>query len=81
MAAAAGIRALPDAATTAALAAAQLGVGVAPVGHPKAVRTLVDVTLARHPLLWAGAGTPHTVFPISYDELLRVTSGTPAEVA
>ncbi len=54
--------------------------GVAPVGHPHPLRTLVDVDLARHPVVWAAAGHPHTVFPTSYDELLRITGGQPAEV-
>ena len=53
--------------------------GVAPVGHPAPIGTLVDVTLARHPRVWA-AGHPCTVFPTTYDELLRITDGTPAEV-
>jgi prolyl-tRNA editing enzyme YbaK/EbsC (Cys-tRNA(Pro) deacylase) len=55
--------------------------GVAPVGHPEPIGTLVDVELARHPQVWAAAGHPHTVFPTTYDELLRLTDGTPAEVA
>jgi len=55
--------------------------GVAPIGHPAPIGTLVDVELARHGRIWAAAGHPHTVFPTSYDELLRLTEGTPAEVA
>jgi prolyl-tRNA editing enzyme YbaK/EbsC (Cys-tRNA(Pro) deacylase) len=55
--------------------------GVAPVGHPEPIGTLVDIELARHPQVWAAAGHPHTVFPTTYDELLRLTDGTPAEVA
>jgi prolyl-tRNA editing enzyme YbaK/EbsC (Cys-tRNA(Pro) deacylase) len=55
--------------------------GVAPVGHPQPLRTLVDVDLARHDVVWAAAGHPHAVFRTSYDELLRITAGTPAEVA
>lgn len=55
--------------------------GVAPVGHPRPVRTLVDVALARYQTVWAAAGHPHTVFPTTYDELLRVTGGTAAEVS
>jgi prolyl-tRNA editing enzyme YbaK/EbsC (Cys-tRNA(Pro) deacylase) len=55
--------------------------GVAPVGHPKPVRTLVDTALARYPEIWAAGGVPQVVFPITYAELLRVTGGTPAEVA
>jgi len=54
--------------------------GVAPVGHPHPLHTLVDVDLARHPVVWAAAGHPHTVFPTSYEELLRITGGQPAEV-
>lgn len=54
--------------------------GVAPVGHPHPLHTLVDVDLARYPVVWAAAGHPHTVFPTSYEELLRITGGQPAEV-
>jgi prolyl-tRNA editing enzyme YbaK/EbsC (Cys-tRNA(Pro) deacylase) len=54
--------------------------GVAPVGHPAPVRTLVDAWLAKYDVVWAAAGHPHAVFPTSFDELLRITGGTPAEV-
>jgi len=55
--------------------------GVAPVGHPRRLRTLVDTALAPHPVVWAAGGTPHTVFPTSYPELLLITEGSPADVA
>ena len=55
--------------------------GVAPVGHPEPLRTLVDTHLATYDEVWAAAGHPHTVFPTTYDELLRITGGTPADVA
>lgn len=54
--------------------------GVAPVGHPAPIRTLVDEWLSKYNVVWAAAGHPHTVFPTSFDELLRITSGTPATV-
>ena len=54
--------------------------GVGPVAHPAPIRTLVDNWLARYPVVWAAAGHPHAVFPTSYDELLRITNGTPADV-
>ena len=54
--------------------------GVAPIGHPEPIGTLVDVELARYDQVWAAAGHPHTVFPTTYDELLRLTGGTAAEV-
>ncbi|HEY2077190.1 MAG TPA: YbaK/EbsC family protein [Streptosporangiaceae bacterium] len=55
--------------------------GVAPVGHPKPVRTLVDVALEPYDVIWAAAGHVHTVFPTTFDELVRITSGTPADVS
>jgi prolyl-tRNA editing enzyme YbaK/EbsC (Cys-tRNA(Pro) deacylase) len=54
--------------------------GVAPVGHPEPIGTLVDIELARYDVVWAAAGHPSTVFPTTYAELLRITSGTAAEV-
>jgi prolyl-tRNA editing enzyme YbaK/EbsC (Cys-tRNA(Pro) deacylase) len=54
--------------------------GVGPVGHPAPIRTLVDVWLEPFDVVWAAAGHPHTVFPTSFAELVRITSGTPAEV-
>lgn len=54
--------------------------GVAPVGHPTRLRTLVDVWLRDYPEVWCGAGEPSAVFPTTYDELVRLTGGTPAEV-
>ncbi len=54
--------------------------GVAPVGHPEPIKTLVDVQLKDYEVVWAAAGHPYTVFPTSYVELLRITGGTPAEV-
>lgn len=55
--------------------------GVAPIGHPAPIRTLVDRTLADHDVVWAAAGHPHTVFRTTYDELLRITKGEPGDVA
>ncbi|MGZ4638850.1 MAG: YbaK/EbsC family protein [Actinomycetes bacterium] len=54
--------------------------GVAPVGHPHPIRTLVDRDLGAFDVLWAAAGHPHAVFPTTYDELLSVTGGEPADV-
>ncbi|MCA5893299.1 YbaK/EbsC family protein [Isoptericola sp. NEAU-Y5] len=54
--------------------------GVAPVGHPGQVPTYVDVALAEHDVVWAAAGHARTVFPTTFDELVRVTGGTPTTV-
>jgi prolyl-tRNA editing enzyme YbaK/EbsC (Cys-tRNA(Pro) deacylase) len=55
--------------------------GVAPTGHPAPVRTVVDVDLAAYPLLWAGGGDHHTMFSVTYPDLLRLTGGEEAAVA
>jgi prolyl-tRNA editing enzyme YbaK/EbsC (Cys-tRNA(Pro) deacylase) len=55
--------------------------GVAPVGHPQPLRTLVDDLLREFDVLWAAAGTPRAVFSTTYDDLVRVTGGDPVTVA
>ena len=50
--------------------------GVAPLGHPKPVRTLVDTALAEYDEIWAAGGVPQAVFPTTYAELVRITAGT-----
>ncbi|MGW8531170.1 MULTISPECIES: YbaK/EbsC family protein [Nocardiopsidaceae] len=54
--------------------------GVAPVGHPAPVETVVDTALEEYPRLWAAGGTPNTIFPTDYAELLKMTNGTPVAV-
>ncbi|WP_153345607.1 YbaK/EbsC family protein [Nocardia aurantia] len=54
--------------------------GVAPVGHPAPIRTLVDETLAGHTEVWAAAGHPHTVFATTFAELVEMTGGQPVAV-
>jgi prolyl-tRNA editing enzyme YbaK/EbsC (Cys-tRNA(Pro) deacylase) len=54
--------------------------GVAPVGHPRPVRTVVDTWLDKYNVVWAAGGHSRTVFPTSFAELVRITGGTPAEV-
>jgi prolyl-tRNA editing enzyme YbaK/EbsC (Cys-tRNA(Pro) deacylase) len=54
--------------------------GVAPIGHPEPVRTVVDTWLEQYDEIWAAAGHPHAVFNTTYHELLRLTGGSPIEV-
>ncbi|WP_375383683.1 YbaK/EbsC family protein [uncultured Microbacterium sp.] len=49
--------------------------GVAPTGHPAPLTTVVDEALAAYSELWAAGGTPHTLFPLTFDELVRLTGG------
>jgi prolyl-tRNA editing enzyme YbaK/EbsC (Cys-tRNA(Pro) deacylase) len=54
--------------------------GVAPVAHPEAIRTLVDTWLAKYDVVWAAAGHPHWVFPTTFEELVRISGGSVADV-
>ncbi len=55
--------------------------GVAPIGHPQPIRTLVDRALVAYPTIWAAGGIPHAVFPLRYTELLQLTAGEEADVS
>jgi prolyl-tRNA editing enzyme YbaK/EbsC (Cys-tRNA(Pro) deacylase) len=54
--------------------------GVAPAGHALE-RVFVEKSLQAHPELWAAAGHPHTVFRLTYPQLLRLTNGVEAQLA
>lgn len=47
--------------------------GVAPLGHPAPVETVVDPVLEEYAELWAAGGTPNTIFPTDYAELMKIT--------
>ncbi|MFI0897388.1 YbaK/EbsC family protein [Streptomyces sp. NPDC020983] len=55
--------------------------GVAPVGHPAPLRTVIDEALREYEVLWAAGGTPHTVMPLTFDQLVSLTGGQPVKVA
>ncbi|MCC5480076.1 YbaK/EbsC family protein [Streptomyces barringtoniae] len=44
--------------------------GVPPFGHRTRTRVLADRSLLAHDVVWAAAGTPHTVFPIEPNALV-----------
>lgn len=54
--------------------------GVAPVGHLHPPVTLIDRELLRFDLVWAAAGHPHGVFPLSPDALTHLTGAPLADV-
>ncbi|MGH3358451.1 MAG: YbaK/EbsC family protein [Nocardioidaceae bacterium] len=47
--------------------------GVAPVGHPHPIRTLLDEELLGHETVWAGGGDEYTMFATTAAELARLT--------
>ncbi|MBK1786150.1 YbaK/EbsC family protein [Prauserella cavernicola] len=54
--------------------------GVAPVGHPGRLITLVDTALREYDVVWAAAGHPKSVYPTTFEDLLAVTGGRAADV-
>ena len=54
--------------------------GVPPLGHVQPIVTLIDQDLLARARIWGAAGTPNAVFPLTPDELLRMTGGTPADI-
>jgi len=55
--------------------------GVPPIGHAKALATLVDEALLAHAEIWAAAGHPNAVFRCTPAELVAMTGGRVARVA
>lgn len=47
--------------------------GVAPLGHAQPVKLLMDADLQRFETVWAAAGTPFSVFPLSPAQLADLT--------
>ncbi|MFJ8163001.1 YbaK/EbsC family protein [Streptomyces sp. NPDC096136] len=54
--------------------------GVPPFGHRTRTRVLADRSLLRHDVVWAAAGTPHTVFPMPPRELVTHAAAELADV-
>lgn len=54
--------------------------GTPPFGHPVDVTTILDPQLQRYDEVWAAAGTPDSVFPLTPDELLRVSGARIVDV-
>ena len=54
--------------------------GVPCVGYPEQPPTFVDEDLFAHDVVWSAAGTDHDFFPVSPDELLRITKGKKADI-
>ncbi|GMV00519.1 MAG: YbaK/EbsC family protein [Burkholderiaceae bacterium] len=47
--------------------------GVAPIGHAQPVKLLLDEDLRRFATVWAAAGTPFSVFPLTPAQLRALT--------
>lgn len=54
--------------------------GVPPLGHEVEMKTLIDRSLGRFETVYAAAGSPHAVFPISYKLLVELSGGEVADI-
>ena len=54
--------------------------GVCPVGWINPATILIDQALNDYEIVWAAAGHPHSVFPTTYEELIKCTGAEPVFV-
>ena len=54
--------------------------GVSPLGHANPVKLLLDADLQRFATVWAAGGTPFSVFPLTPDDLRRLTDAEWSDV-
>ncbi len=55
--------------------------GVPPIGHSRPITTYIDQDLLGYDRLWAAAGSPYAVFPVTPEELVRITGGQVIDLA
>lgn len=55
--------------------------GIPPIGHPHAVRVVMDPDLGRYPVVWAAAGLPTAVFPVPPATLRILANATVVPIA
>ena len=70
----------PDADAVRALTGYAIG-GIPPLGHARALTTLIDRDLVQYERIYAAGGTPHAMFPLTPAELVRVAGGVIADVS
>lgn len=54
--------------------------GIPPFGHQTALPIYIDRDLQQYPLVYAAAGVPECVFPLTPAELIRASGGTVVDV-
>jgi prolyl-tRNA editing enzyme YbaK/EbsC (Cys-tRNA(Pro) deacylase) len=55
--------------------------GVCPFALPRPLRVLLDQSLARFPVVYAAAGTPHSAVPVTLEQLAKITGGEIVEIS
>ncbi len=54
--------------------------GVPAVGHAEPLDTFIDEGLMQYNSIWAAAGTPNAVFPLTPEDLVKMTGGKVADL-
>ena len=54
--------------------------GVSPIAHLKKIKILVDLSLSRFEYVYAAAGHPHSIFKITYKQLVKLTNGKEEDI-
>jgi prolyl-tRNA editing enzyme YbaK/EbsC (Cys-tRNA(Pro) deacylase) len=54
--------------------------GVPPLGHSAPMPTLIDRSLGRFATVYAAAGSPRAIFPISFQTLVELTAGQLSDI-
>ena len=72
--------AMADAKTVKLVTGYSIG-GVPPLGHPRHLTTILDETLLTLPIVWAAAGSAHSVFSIEPVQLAALSDATVARVS
>ena len=54
--------------------------GVSPVAHLNKNKVLIDASLSRYEHVYAAAGHPHTIFKISYKQLIKLTEAVEEDI-
>ncbi|MGH2825854.1 MAG: YbaK/EbsC family protein [Actinomycetota bacterium] len=76
-----GLGDLDKADADSARAASGFSIGATPpFGHATEIPVLMDADLLTHDQVWAAAGRPDTVFPLSPEDLRRATDAPTAEL-
>lgn len=55
--------------------------GIPPIGHDRLIRVVMDPDLQRFPLVWAAAGRPTAVFPVSPATLEMIANAVVVPIA
>jgi prolyl-tRNA editing enzyme YbaK/EbsC (Cys-tRNA(Pro) deacylase) len=71
---------IADAKTVKLVTGSSIG-GVPPIGHPEALRTVMDETLLALAVVWAAAASQHSVFSIDPHRLAEASRATIARVS